>query len=177
MRRTTLVLILAPVVAVVSPAPAVALCAAAPPLGRAIEDAETVFVGTVEELSNDDRWAVVSVSDVWKGDVAAEVQVRGGPEDPPGPMQVASSVDRTFAEGETYLFLPQADGGGVFLDDSCTATTRYRDEHEKLRPAGAYVPPAAPAPPESASFPWLPVAAVAAAVAAMATVLLRPRAA
>lgn len=182
MRRAALLSILCPVIAAAAASPAVASCAAPPPLARAIEDAPTVFVGTVTDTSNDDRWAVVDVSDVWKGDVAAQVEVRGGPENPPGPTNVASSIDRTFRDGETYLFLPRDDGDTVFRDDSCSSTTRYRESFERLRPAGVQAPetPPGPAPapaPDEGTSMWWAAAALVAALAAGAVLFRRSRAA
>jgi hypothetical protein len=140
-------------------------------MGRALADASAAFVGTVTATSNGDRWATVAVSDVWKGDVDAEVEVRGGPEDPPGPLNASSSVERTFDEGQTYLFLPFGGRGDVFHDNACSRTTVYRDSLERLRPPGAEppepeAPPAPPEPPrEGTSVAWWGAAAALAAVA------------
>ncbi|HYP24963.1 MAG TPA: hypothetical protein VEV43_15455, partial [Actinomycetota bacterium] len=124
--------------------PASALCAEPPSLGRAIAETSVVFAGTVTDTSSEGRWATVAVSDVWKGDVAAEVEVRGGPEDPPGPISASSSVERTYRRGETYLVLPYAGSGEVFSDNACSGTTVYREGLARLRPAGAHAPPEEP---------------------------------
>jgi hypothetical protein len=115
--------------------PARASCAGVPPVRRAVREARTAFVGTVTETTNSGRWATVEVAEVWKGDAEPLVEVRGGPKDPPGPMNVASSTDRHFREGKTYLFLPQAVSERVFRDDICTATTGYREGLERFRPS------------------------------------------
>lgn len=149
--------------------PSLASCVAPPPMAQAIEDAHAVFVGTVVDTSNGDRWATVRVSEVWRGQVADLVEVRGGPKDPPGPLHVASSADRTYRDGQTYLFLPfGADGDDVFHDDSCSSTVRYGDGFERFRPSGAAAPPpgAGPGPGDGASFsPWWGAAGVAALAA------------
>lgn len=144
--------------------PARASCAGLPPLARAVRDAPVVFVGTVVDLTNADRWATVEVTDVWKGDVAASVEVRGGQADPPGPMNVVSSVDRSYREDKTYLFVLDSGTGEGFLDNACTATTVYEEEMERLRPANAAPPEAASAasPPEAGGgFPWWTVGVLA----------------
>lgn len=165
--------------------PASALCAEPPSLGRAIAETSVVFAGTVTDTSSEGRWATVAVSDVWKGDVAAEVEVRGGPEDPPGPISASSSVERTYRRGETYLFLPYAGSGEVFSDNACSGTTVYRDGLARLRPPGAHAPPEAPEEPSSPRTPadpdggeavswWVP--AVAAAAVAGSALAWRRRA-
>ncbi|HEV2754492.1 MAG TPA: hypothetical protein VG318_01785 [Actinomycetota bacterium] len=120
--------------------PARASCAGVPPVRRAVRDARIAFAGTVVDTTSNGRWATVEVTEVWKGDVDARVEVRGGPADPPGPMNAVSSVDRHYREGTTYLFLPYAGHGDTFSDNSCSATTRFTDRIERLRPAGTFVP-------------------------------------
>lgn len=98
--------------------------------------------------------------------------MRGGPEDPPGPLNASSSVERTFDEGQTYLFLPSRGRGDVFHDNVCSSTTVYRQALERLRPPGAHppdVPPEPPEPPrEGVSGVWWGAAAAVAAVAGAA---------
>ncbi|MDQ3913954.1 MAG: hypothetical protein M3323_01295 [Actinomycetota bacterium] len=120
-----------------------ASCAGLPPMRQALRDAPAAFVGAVVATTNDGRWATVEVSEVWKGDVDARVEVRGGQADPPGPINVASSVDRHYREGKTYLFVPHAGSGSTFKDNSCTSTTAYRAALARFRPTGAIDPPAA----------------------------------
>jgi hypothetical protein len=167
MKRLAVAAFLAAVPAALFSGPAVASCAAPPPMAQAIDDAHAVFVGTVVDTSDGDRWATVRVSEVWRGDVAERVEVRGGPADPPGPLEAASSVDRTYREGEAYLFLPfGADGNKVFHDNSCSSTTPYGDGFERFRPRGAAPPAPGPAPPDDVSFsPWWGAIAVAVVVA------------
>lgn len=123
-------------------APAIASCAPAPPIRSAVRDAEAAFVGTVVELENLRRWATVEVGEVWKGDVAPLVEVRGGPADPKGETTVVTSVDRHFREGVPYLFVPFRGNGEVFRDNACTVTSRYRPEMARFRPTPAAVPSA-----------------------------------
>lgn len=110
----------------------------------AIREAHAVFVGTVVDTANMRRWVIVDVSEVWKGDVEPEVEVRAGHKDPPGPAGVVSSVDRHYRDGETYLFLPYRGDGKVFSDNSCSSTTRYRPQLDRFKPAAALEPTASP---------------------------------
>jgi hypothetical protein len=153
-----------------------ALCVRLPPMKKAIEQAPIVFVGTVVEVGNMTRWATVEVEEVWKGNVAARVEVRGGAEDPPGGMGQVSSVDRDYRVDQKYLFAPYEGSGEVFLDNACTATTPYKPSMEAFRPEGAGPPaggegaagrPIAPTS-DTSYVPWL----VAAGVAALAAGLL-----
>ena len=144
----------------------------------AIEDAAAVFVGTVRDVTNSGRWATVEVSEVWKGDVEAVVEVRGGQEDPPGPSNVVSSVDRSFDGGRKYLFVPHAGTGSTFEDTSCSRTTVYREDLERFRPAGASRPDGGEAPTDRDdgwTVPWWAVAAAAGVAAIVAAGLLARR--
>lgn len=179
MRRTlaTVLTVLALMVAGASSARA--SCAPPPPMPAAIDDAAEVFVGTVQDTTNSDRWATVEVSEVWKGDVAALVEVQAGPKDPPGPMGVASSVDRTFDEGKTYLFVPHGGSGTEFKDSSCSRTTVYREALDRFRPPSPSHPAdeATSSDDGSSSAPWWIAGALAAALAAVAAFAARRRAA
>lgn len=118
-----------------------ASCGVSPRMKVSIAAARAVFVGTVDGLTNSDRWADVAVTEVWKGDVEPRVEVRAGPKDPPGPGGVATSVDRTYKEGKTYLFIPYKGSGALFRDNACTATTEYRPTLDRFRPASATIDP------------------------------------
>jgi hypothetical protein len=108
------------------------------PLEETIKDAELAFVGTVASVANSDRWATVAVAEVWIGpDLPPVVEVRGGP----GPG-TASSVDRMFRAGVTYLFVPRL-SEGVLSDNSCSMTTEWNADVARLRPASAR-PPVSP---------------------------------
>lgn len=67
---------------------------------RDLETSDLVFVGTVEELTNENR-ATFRVEEMWKGDPGSDrVEVRaGGRPGAPG----ASPNERTYAAGERYL--------------------------------------------------------------------------
>lgn len=149
-------------------------------MGTAIDEARTVFVGIVRDVTNGDRWASVEVTDVWKGDVGSLVVVQAGPKDPPGPMGAASSVDRTYEKGETYLFVPHSGRGIEFQDSICSATKVYRDELDRFRPAGAFRPGGGEADTGGdgdSTMPWWAIGAAAAAVVSGAALALRRRAA
>jgi hypothetical protein len=107
-------------------------CSLPPALPQAIEEADAVFVGVVEQLTNGDRWAQVRVEDVWRGEVAAPLmEVRGG-QDP----ETAAEDDRTYQFGTRYLFvLPLHEGR--LIDNICTATTEWNEAMAELRPANA----------------------------------------
>lgn len=120
-----------------APSLGLASCAAPPPFDEAIRDATAVFVGTVIGLHNRDRTATVEVHDVWKGgEIAAEVEVRGGVTQ----RNAFTTVDRTFELSRDYLFVPHGRDGSVFQDNACTRTTRFRAELNRFRPAGAVEP-------------------------------------
>ncbi len=167
MKRAGLVTSIGLAGAVALAAPAAASCVAPPPLAQAIDEAPAAFVGTVTATSNARRWATVEVIEVWAGDVAGVVEIRGGTADPPGPVGASSSVDRTYREGATYLFLPFGGNGDVFRDNACSSTTRFRAGLERFRPGDEAPPgPSEAAPREGdGSFPlWWVAAAAAAAV-------------
>jgi hypothetical protein len=141
------VLLAALAVALVTPDRASALCAGPGPWRSAIADAPAVFVGEVVSVRSAGRWATVAVEAVWKGDVEDVVEVRSGAFDAPGGLVSESSVDRSYDEGGTYVFVPFGGGGDVFEDNSCTRTTPYRTALEAHRPGPARTPePASPTP-------------------------------
>ena len=120
--------------------PAAASCAGLPTARQALKKAAVAFVGTVAQLTNEDRWAVVTVEEVWKGsDIPSYVQIQGGEKS--GLFgSVRSSVDREFVRGRRYLFFPHGRDGAVFQDNSCSATTRYHSGLDALRPDTASAP-------------------------------------
>ncbi len=107
-------------------------CSAPPALPVAIAQADAVFVGVVETLTNDDRWAQVRVEEVWRGAVDAPImEVLGG--EGPG---TGSTVDRTYVLGARYLFvLPLHEGR--LVDSACTSTTQWNELMAELRPTTA----------------------------------------
>lgn len=131
-----------------SAAPVLASCVMPPSIDEAVRDADLVFLGTVTSLSNNDRWATVTVEEVWKGpDLAPVVEVRGGPGG-----NAASSVDRSFLAGTRYLFLPFI-AEGVLQDSACSSTTQFTAELSRLRPATARQP-VTPAPDPDTAAPF-----------------------
>jgi hypothetical protein len=83
MGRSRLLLILVVLVLanlVRGPSGVLASCATIPQLATALSDAPAVFVGTVTFVDHAGRVANVHVDDVWKGRVAAAVQVVGTPD-------------------------------------------------------------------------------------------------
>ena len=117
-----------------------ASCIAPPGLGLGgtslLDGASVVFVGTVLSTSNGDRVARVRVESVWKGGpVPVVVTVSGTPD----PGSAATSVDRTFAPGRRYLFLP-SNTTSPYQDSSCSATQPYAPVLDSLRPPGAQAP-------------------------------------
>lgn len=116
-----------------SVAPAAASCLAPP---SSVEDslatAELVFVGTVAELNNRNRWATFAVHEVWKGEPgSSRVEVRGGP-----PGGRATSVDRTFEIDQRYLVFA-VQGDPHWEDNVCSATQPYDRALDRYRPASA----------------------------------------
>lgn len=131
-------------------APAAGSCAPPIPLDQAIAEAPYVFVGTVAELRFEDRFAVFDVEDVWKGDLAGQALVNGGPSladleaAAADGLGVATSVDRTYGLGQRYLVVSHGLDDGVLLDNACSATSDYDDNLDRFRPATAYSPDPAP---------------------------------
>ena len=124
-----------------SPGIALADCMAPPPVDVAVKSADIVFVGTVTEVANGNRWATVSVDEIWAGpDLPNPLLIKGGPD-----ANTATSVDRSFEVGVRYLFFPYVDNGGEaaplqaagLSDNSCTSTQPMTDEITTLRPADA----------------------------------------
>ncbi|HEX2049933.1 MAG TPA: hypothetical protein VHJ34_04775 [Actinomycetota bacterium] len=147
MSSRVVALLLAVAAAVAPAGPAGASCAALPPLPVALARADVVFVGEVTATTAGGRAATVRVTEVWKGrNVPPTVEVVGGETSP----NVVSSVDRSYVEGTTYLFVPY-DASAPYRDNVCTATRRYSERVERLRPAGVAPPGAADAPGDGAT--------------------------
>ena len=143
MRRFRLLLILVALVVATlirMPAAALASCAVTPQLATALSGAPAVFVGTVTSVDHAGRVADVHVDDVWKGRVAAVVQVVGTPDLNAG----ATSVDRYYTVGQKYLFIPFAGVGDHFQDNNCTLTQPYSAGLLAHRPSNALGPPTTP---------------------------------
>lgn len=85
-----------------------------------IEEAPTVFTGTVRALGNKGRTATVDVIRVWKGGTLPErVEVQGTIATQ---AKVVTALDRLYARERTYLFLPTAGGPPRFRENRCSAT-------------------------------------------------------
>jgi hypothetical protein len=126
----------AAVLLAVVPARTLASCVAPPPIIESIAKADVVFVGTVTTTAEHNLWATVTVEEVWKGpDLPAVFQVRGGEGG-----NVATSVDREFTPGTTYLFVPFEMDSGFASDNSCSPTRPWDQTLVELRPANARSP-------------------------------------
>lgn len=125
-------------------APSVALadCVMPPPFEEAVKAADIILIGTVTEATNGNRWAIVSVEEIWRGPaLPATVQIKGGPD-----ANAASSVDRSFEVGQRYIFFPYMAedveplpgvAAGVLGDNSCTSTQIWDEALAGFRPADA----------------------------------------
>ena len=169
-----------------TPGIALASCVEPPPLGQAIAEAETVFVGTVVGLDFDARLATFEVIEVWKGAVGADAIVNGGPglqelgEARAQGQNLFTSVDRQYGAGQTYLVVSHGRSGEILFDNACSSTQPYSAEVELIRPETAYAPTAVPEPLVStevdAGFPWvLPIIGVTVALGIIAVVVYARR--
>jgi hypothetical protein len=126
----------APLAVLLTPAMALADCMMPPPVEEAVRSADIVFVGTVAQTSNRNSWASVQVTEVWRGpDQPQGLVVKGGPGG-----NSATSVDRSFQAGVTYLFFPYHDPALGLADNSCSSTTPWSDDLAALRPADFRAP-------------------------------------
>jgi hypothetical protein len=181
MKRSLLGLALV-LTALVTVAPAAqASCVFVSDYEESLDEAPILFVGTVDDVTNGDRTATVTVDEVWKGDVPRATTVIGGAVG----ENTASSVDRTYRLGRRYLFAPYERDRANFQDNACTPTRVFGPRLERFRPADALIyaePSEAPAPgepgePTSAGdeFPWVPIAAAALVVGLAVLVIVRRR--
>jgi hypothetical protein len=95
--------------------------------------APVAFVGAVTAL--DGAVATFKVVDIWAGDVAEQVDVRGLTDHPDG---MIGEDDRQWQASNTYLVVPIVDGD-VLRDSICTATSEWTPELEQFRPADARI--------------------------------------
>jgi hypothetical protein len=124
--KTLRLLLLVAVVVVLAAVPSRARADCSQPtasllLDQAAEGERSVFVGTVVE-GGDTHLARLAVDEVWSGpDLAPEVAVRTGPEQPPWPIslvqQKVTSVDADLLLGEQYLVATYGD----FATDVCSS--------------------------------------------------------
>ena len=129
------------VAALLVPGPAASPVAAACASVQAMADAmlsgnATVFVGTVVNLDNEDRWATVLVDERWHNadGIPDTVFVHGSPE-----AGVTSSEQRVYAPGR-YVFAV-TNAGPNYEDSTCTATTAWSDDLARYRPGDVAVAP------------------------------------
>jgi len=105
-------------------------CAFVATVPDAMSGRDILFVGTVVNLENDNRWATVLVNERWQNadGLADTVEVRGGPA--PG---IVSSTERGYTQGR-YLF--DVTNLGPYLEDtSCSATTQWSEDLARYRPS------------------------------------------
>ena len=119
-------------------APAGADCQMAGSVAEELARVRVAFVGTVTQVNG--STATFDVAEVWKGDVGEVAEVGGAFDD--GSF---GEDDRGWNDGATYLILPYVDGGSL-RDTICSATTEWTDDLAALRPAGAEMRGAEPAP-------------------------------
>lgn len=160
----------------VAAAPAHASCAFDErPLELQLEEAPAVFKGRVTAVRNDGVTARFAVEEVWKGPpLPPEIVVHGGPE-PSGIFGTtsATSVDRSWTVGVTYLVFPRG-GGDRLEDNSCSPTREWSAELAAARPDDAR-PPTAVGPPEQGGVrvaPWTAALGGVAVVAGVWAVVL-----
>lgn len=124
-----------------------ASCAEPLPLPQALDQAQTVFVGTVTGVDYGDRVATFRVDDLWKGNAGGTAVVNGGPAladleaARTQGSDVATSVDRIYVLGEQYLVVSYGMDGNALADNACSATQPFTPELDEFRPAS---PPATP---------------------------------
>lgn len=170
---------------VVTAPPTHASCAEPRPPEQAIENAHSVFVGTVTGLLYGGRIARFDVEEVWKGDVGALAVVSGGPtisefeEAAAQGLDMGTSVDRTYELGTKYLVVAHGADADSLLDNGCSMTQPFSTALDTLRPASAHVPAIPPGSggddDGSSSLLWIGLAVVAMAGGGVLTLMIRSR--
>ena len=113
-------------------------CGPDPGIDARIDEAPTVFTGTVRALGNNGRTATVDVIRVWKGgNLPKRVQVTGTIATQ---SKVVTALDRLYARGVTYLFLPTAGSAPRFVENRCSATRQLTAELAAKEPGGGAAP-------------------------------------
>jgi hypothetical protein len=114
-------------------------CAPDADIETRIEQAPTVFTGTVRALGNKGRTATVDVIRVWKGGtLPRRVQVTGTIATQ---SKVITALDRLYARERTYLFLPTAGSSPRFAENRCSATRALTAELSARAPEGGGAAP------------------------------------
>lgn len=110
------------------------------PVEERIGEFEYVFKGRVAGLRDEDRTARFEVQEVWRGALGPEIVVFGGPEQDAGFGQtVATSNDRAWTGGATYLVFAQSEPRGL-VDNACSPTREWSDDLAAARPVD-WTPP------------------------------------
>lgn len=139
-------------------------------LDEQLAEVPIVFVGTVLDTRHGTT-ASFRVEEVWQGDLPEDVTVLGGPDQ----AGAATSVDRSWVVGQTYLVVPRAQDGALH-DDSCTPTRAWTEDLAEARPASAHAPVPTPAADTTSQGLLLGIAGLVLVVAVgTAVVVLRPR--
>jgi hypothetical protein len=138
LRRHLVVLALGAAATLTSPSAAsgqtVAGCPEKPPLREQVATAPVAFIGTVADLKDEDRLATVDVIRIWRGGpLPPKVEVRGTVATQ---SKVHTALDRTYAKGATYLFLPTSGSVPHLIENACAGTTVLTGEIAALQPAG-----------------------------------------
>jgi hypothetical protein len=169
-------LALATVAVPAAPAGAQAELGCAPDIGidARIAEAPTVFTGTVKALGNKGRTATVDVIRVWKGGTLPKrVQVTGTIATQ---AKVVTALDRLYAEGTTYLFVPPAGTNPRFIENRCSATRQLTPELAAKEPGGGSAPVGEGVPlPQAGLGKLVPLMIVIPALLVLAGLLLAAR--
>jgi len=143
-------------------------CAAIPDPLQALQQADSVFSGTVTRMSGGNfsvRWLFpgaraidLEVANVWKGEVAERTTVYTAPD--------TAACGASFRVGETYLVYTYRGEGGRAETNACTRTKLLHAAAEDLQALGPAQPPAAGGPGTMAAPAlWAALAAVAGCLA------------
>lgn len=143
-------------------------------IDAAIEQAPTVFVGTVRALGNRGRTATVDVLRVWKGGpVPKRVEVHGTVATQ---SKVVTALDRLYARDRTYLFVPTSGGAPRYRENRCSATRQLTAELSAKAPDGGVPPQGEGVALPGAGYGKLaPLIVVAPAIAVLAALLVLAR--
>jgi hypothetical protein len=153
-------------------------CPPPPPIEESVRTAPVVFVGTISSLRDEGREATVDVVRVWRGGpLPPKVQVRGTVATQ---SKVHTALDRIYAQGATYLFLPTAGTRPSFIENQCSSTSVLSSELAALQPSGGGDLPSgisdSTATGGGAGYDrWLPLAIGGVAFVGLGTLLLMAR--
>jgi len=140
-----------------------------------IDEAPTVFTGTVRVLTNQGRTATVDVIRVWKGGtLPRRVEVRGTIATQ---SKVVTALDRIYARDSTYLFLPTAGANPRFVENRCSATRVLTSDLAARAPGDGGAAPVGPgvALPRASLGKFVPLLIVVPALLVLGVLLLAAR--